>query len=212
MTLRRFGNALRRMVMSALNHSRTPRWAAAWEVLSRETGAEIIPPTFLSGGRFRLPHNGFVAELTTWASGEGNGTRIESEVLNSSGFDFLVRPRGRFEGLRSLIGGQPFLSGDQVFDKAFDVTGSSEADLTRVMTQSQLREAVFQVGDCRIAFSEKPVHESFRLTRPAGSGIFLLVTETQDAINNVDRLRNLLNLHTRFLDILVDIGVAEPAG
>jgi hypothetical protein len=187
-----------------------------WRQLSGQINAAFEPGTglFGAGTRVEAQHGQWIVTLDTYTISTGKSsatfTRLRAPYVNPAGFRFNVYDSAVFGWLRQTFGVEDIVVGDAAFDQRFVVQSTSPAEVTRLLSNPQVRAALEAQPD--IHLQVKDDDRWFRAHFP--QGVDELYFQTYGVVKDLPRLEGLFELFALVLDELCRMGSAYdgPAG
>lgn len=179
-----------------------------WRQLSTELDARYVSGGFLKGDKVEAAHGEWTVTLDTYVVSTGKTvivfTRMRAPYVNPSGFRFTIYRRSMFSGLGKWLGMQDIEVGDEAFDEAFIIKGTSESQVQALLSNPRLRELL--AAQPQIHFEVKDDDGWFGRSFP--DGVDELYFNVVGVIKDVERLKQLYELFAATLDELCRIGAA----
>ena len=187
-----------------------------WRQLAAEMNASFTAGTglFGAGARVQAQHGQWVVTLDTYTVSTGRSsatyTRLRAPYVNPTGFQFNVYDSVCFAWLRQAFGVQDLVVGDTAFDQKFVVQSASAPEITRLLSNPQIRAALEAQPDIHLQVKNDDgwFHADFP------DGVDELYFQTYGVVKEIPRLEALFNLFASVLDEMCRMGSAYdgPAG
>jgi hypothetical protein len=182
----------------------------SWEPLVAELGGEMTRGGFFRNTVVRIPVRGWTVVLTCWSWSTPDRplktrdrhvhTQLTAPFASPTGFRFAVSRKSFLSNLAKRLGMQDVAVGDPWFDEQFIVKSNDETCVRALFADARLRHLLLD----QLELMELP-NVCFEV-QPPGELHF----DVPFYIDDLHRLKQLIELFAQALDQLVRIGGAVP--
>lgn len=179
---------------------------AAWKAFAeRVGGVHVDPERWTRGQRLLVPHPPWtiVLDVEFNAAVKAESTRLRAPFINPNRFCFKVRRRSVFSGMGSLVGMPACETGDNEFDRAFIVTGTSAEKVFALFASDRLRGLLEALPGVHLSVRESTRAFETDPDEPTDE----LCALAPGVVKDPDRLGLLVGVIAETLDQLRRIGV-----
>ena len=177
----------------------------AWNKISNEIGAEYKKGSFFKSDVLELNHRESIITLDYYTVSTGNSaityTRMRSPLTNKNSFYFNIYRENIFSSIRKKFGMEDIVIEDKFFDDKFIIQSNDKDKIKFILKDDKLKKLIH--SQPRISFKIKDNKGWFSRYFPKGEDE--LYFECPMVIKDEKLLKNLFEMFSRFLDLLIQI-------
>ena len=177
----------------------------AWNKISNEIGAEYKKGSFFKSDVLELNHRESIITLDYYTVSTGNSTitytRMRSPLTNKNSFYFNIYRENIFSSIRKKFGMEDIIIEDKFFDDKFIIQSNDKDKIKFILKDDKLKKLIH--SQPRISFKIKDNKGWFSRYFPKGEDE--LYFECPMVIKDEKLLKNLFEMFSRFLDLLIQI-------
>ena len=177
----------------------------AWNKISNEIGAEYKKGSFFKSDVLELNHRESIITLDYYTVSTGNSaityTRMRSPLTNENSFYFNIYRENIFSSIRKKFGMEDIIIEDKFFDDKFIIQSNDKDKIKFILKDDKLKKLIH--SQPKISFKIKDNKGWFSRYFPKGEDE--LYFECPMVIKDEKLLKNLFEMFSRFLDLLIQI-------
>ena len=177
----------------------------AWNKISNEIGAEYKKGSFFKSDVLEFNHRESIITLDYYTVSTGNSaityTRMRSPLTNKNSFYFNIYRENVFSSIRKKFGMEDIIIEDKFFDDKFIIQSNDKDKIKFILKDDKLKKLIH--SQPRISFKIKDNKGWFSRYFPKGEDE--LYFECPMVIKDEKLLKNLFEMFSRFLDLLIQI-------
>ena len=177
----------------------------AWNKISNEIGAEYKKGSFFKSDVLELNHRESIITLDYYTVSTGNSaityTRMRSPLTNKNSFYFNIYRENIFSSIRKKFGMEDIIIEDKFFDDKFIIQSNDKDKIKIILKDDKLKKLIH--SQPKISFKIKDNKGWFSRYFPKGEDE--LYFECPMVIKDEKLLKNLFEMFSRFLDLLIQI-------
>ena len=177
----------------------------AWNKISNEIGAEYKKGSFFKSDVLELNHRESIITLDYYTVSTGNSaityTRMRSPLTNKNSFYFNIYRENIFSSIRKKFGMEDIIIEDKFFDDKFIIQSNDKDKIKFILKDDKLKKLIH--SQPKISFKIKDNKGWFSRYFPKGEDE--LYFECPMVIKDEKLLKNLFEMFSRFLDLLIQI-------
>ena len=177
----------------------------AWNKISNEIGAEYKKGSFFKSDVLEFNHRESIITLDYYTVSTGNSaityTRMRSPLTNKNSFYFNIYRENIFSSIRKKFGMEDIVIEDKFFDDKFIIQSNDKDKIKFILKDDKLKKLIH--SQPRISFKIKDNKGWFSRYFPKGEDE--LYFECPMVIKDEKLLKNLFEMFSRFLDLLIQI-------
>ena len=177
----------------------------AWNKISNEIGAEYKKGSFFKSDVLEFNHKESIITLDYYTVSTGNSaityTRMRSPLTNKNSFYFNIYRENIFSSIRKKFGMEDIIIDDKFFDDKFIIQSNDKDKIKFILKDDKLKKLIH--SQPRISFKIKDNKGWFSRYFPKGEDE--LYFECPMVIKDEKLLKNLFEMFSRFLDLLIQI-------
>ena len=176
-----------------------------WNKISNEIGAEYKKGSFLKSDVLEFNYKEWIITLDNYTVSTGNSavtyTRMRAPLSNKNSFYFNIYRENIFSSIRKNFGMEDIIIKDKYFDEKFIIQSNDKDKIKFILQDDKLKKLIH--SQPRISFKIKDDKGWFSKYFP--KGIDELYFECAVVIKDEKLLKNLFEMFSRFLDILIQL-------
>ena len=177
----------------------------AWNKISNERGAEYKKGSFFKSDVLEFNHRESIITLDYYTVSTGNSaityTRMRSPLADKNSFYFNIYRENIFSSIRKKFGMEDIIIEDKFFDDKFIIQSNDKDKIKFILKDDKLKKLIH--SQPRISFKIKDNKGWFSRYFPKGEDE--LYFECPMVIKDEKLLKNLFEMFSRFLDLLIQI-------
>ena len=177
----------------------------AWNKISNEIGAEYKKGSFFKSDVLELNHRESIITLDYYTVSTGNSaityTRMRSPLTNKNSFYFNIYRENIFSSIRKKFGMEDIIIEDKFFDDKFIIQSNDKDKIKFILKDDKLKKLIH--SQPKISFKIRDNKGWFSRYFPKGEDE--LYFECPMVIKDEKLLKNLFEMFSRFLDLLIQI-------
>ena len=177
----------------------------AWNKISNEIGAEYKKGSFFKSDVLEFNHRESIITLDYYTVSTGNSaityTRMRSPLTNENSFYFNIYRENIFSSIRKKFGMEDIIIEDKFFDDKFIIQSNDKDKIKFILKDDKLKKLIH--SQPKISFKIKDNKGWFSRYFPKGEDE--LYFECPMVIKDEKLLKNLFEMFSRFLDLLIQI-------
>ena len=177
----------------------------AWNKISNEIGAEYKKGSFFKSDVLEFNHRESIITLDYYTVSTGNSaityTRMRSPLTNKNSFYFNIYRENIFSSIRKKFGMEDIIIEDKFFDDKFIIQSNDKDKIKIILKDDKLKKLIH--SQPKISYKIKDNKGWFSRYFPKGEDE--LYFECPMVIKDEKLLKNLFEMFSRFLDLLIQI-------